>query len=322
MSDSHAKRLIGLNLQAIAIDRLGIQLDFGFEKSNQTELERINSELVTQLAQDVELDAESPTVGEWLRGYTFPDRYRAIAEMLLLADDPRPILDSIAVRSVERTLLSKPLRRAAIEPFAIAGLVYLGTLFLCLFMIPKLEADHAQRGIEPEGATKFLLLIRDMMPVWSILVPVTLLLIYWVGKRWLPSLLQYLPGSGRYVHWLALETKSKQLSTLVHAGLKSDQAMALAGAAQAKSQANSQDSPLLRVLSEDDSQPRRENTLNQLTRFYRFLAIEYRQSVLANIPAWISLFVTGSLVLGYALFTFLPWMETLRGLGQVGEGMR
>ena len=318
MSDSLAKRLIGLNLQAIAIDRLGIQLDFGFEQPNQSELERINSELVAQLAQDVDSDAELPSVGDWLGGCTFPDRYRAIAEMLLLADDPRPILDSIAVRSVERKLASKPLRRAAVEPFAIAGLVYLGTLFLCLFMIPKLEADHAQRGIQPEGATKFLLLVRDTMPVCSIVVPVTLLLIYWVGKRWLPSLLQCLPGSGRYARWIALESKSKQLSTLVHAGLKSDQAMALAGAAQA----NPQDSPLLRALSEDGSEPRRENALSQLTRFYRFLATEYRQSVLASVPAWMSLFVTGLLVLGYALLTFLPWVETLRGLGQIGEAVR
>ena len=128
MPESPAERLLSLNRQAIAILRLDIPLDFGLGSDTQGELREINDRLMLDLGKDVSVDS-------LLEKNQFPEHYQAIARMLLATDDPAPIFQAIALQQLDRDLAKAPFRQALAEPLVVAGLGYLGLIFLCITAI-------------------------------------------------------------------------------------------------------------------------------------------------------------------------------------------
>ncbi|MCO8124224.1 hypothetical protein NHH03_20950 [Stieleria sp. TO1_6] len=308
MPDSLAARLIDLNQQAIAILRLQIPLDMGLGPQPTNRLQQINQ----QLASDVD---SAVSVDELLARHDLPQRYQTFARMLLIADDPTPLFQSVADPDLERESAANPFRQAITEPLVVAGLAYLGMIFLCLFTLPHIENQYIQEGVAPTGATGWLIAVRDAMPYWIVGFPIAMLLLTMLWHRFVKSYLrQRFPGSRLYSQWLVDESQSRRLAALVGSGVDRDQALTLVG--------NSVKPPspvraVARNLVMHGSPASSPRSLRRLAGFYHFLADDRRRTYFAKVPALLGLLVAATLVLGYALAMFLPWVEVLTNIQSV-----
>lgn len=309
MPESPAARLIFLNQQAIAILRLGIPLDLGLGADPVARLREINDRLMT--VTDRESSAESLIAKQ-----SFPDRYAAIARILLVADDPAPIFESIAVTDLDREAAAVPIRQALAEPIVVAVLVYFCMIFFCQFTVPHLEAQYAQEAREPAGLTHVLILIKDAMPVWLIGFPVAVigLIILW-RKAAKNVLVRLAPGGGSYTRWLVAGSQSQRLSSMTATEVDETTALELARKSAVD---NRPVRPIVESLVRAGRQPSDAAALNRLAKFYRFLAAERRRSYFNKAPVFIGIFLAGIFVFAYALATFLPWIEILSDLGGLG----
>lgn len=310
MSESPAARLLTLNRQAIAILRLDIPLDFGLGSDTEGQLREINDRLLLDMGRDVSADV-------LLERHAFPERYQAIARMLLASDDPAPIFESIALQELESDLAKNPFRQAMMEPLVVMGLAYLGLIYLCSYTLPHIEAQYAQQGQEPAGATEFLIQLRDVMPYWVIGFPVLFLATWLIGRKWSRGfLLRFFPGGKPYSRWLAAESQTKRLAALVGSHVDRETAISLA---QTSTVPQIPLPPIAENIMRDGDEQSQPRALKRLARFYQFLADDRRRTYFAKTPALIGLLIAGLVVLGYALAIFLPWIEILSNLSGPGD---
>lgn len=310
MSVSPAERLLSLNRQAIAILRLDIPLDFGLGPDTEGQLREINDRLILNTERDLSADA-------LLEKHAFPQRYQAIAQMLLATDDPAPIFESIALQELERDLAINPFRQAMTQPLIVAGLAYLGMIYLCSYTLPHIEDQYTQQGIEPTGATELLIQMRGLMPYWIIGFPILLLATLLIWKRTSRSfLLRFFPGAKPYTRWLAAESQTKRLAVLVGSDVDQQTAISLA---TSSTMPQIPLRPIAESILQDGDQQSQSRVLKRLAQFYQFLAEDRRRTTFAKTPALIGLLIAGFFVLGYALATFLPWIEILTNLSGPGD---
>lgn len=284
-------------------------MDFGLGPNTVERLREINDRLLS----DVRVELSPETL---LAKHSFPDRYQAVARMLLASDDPAPIFESIAEQELGREAAINPFRQAIAEPLVVLGLAYLGLIFLCSYTLPHIETQYAQQGQTPSGATQLLIIVRDAMPYWAIGLPI-LMMVLWLTWRKLAkgALLHLFPGSRPYGGWLVAETQSRRLSALVGSGVDQETALTLATTSVSPQVPVR---PIAESIVRDgvpQSQPR---ALNRLARFYGFLAEDRRRTYFTKAPALIGLFFAGIVVFAYALATFLPWIEVLSNLSGLG----
>ncbi|MCA9141081.1 MAG: hypothetical protein KDB00_30130 [Planctomycetales bacterium] len=310
MPESPTQRLISLNDQAIAILRLGIPLDLGLGANCERQLRQINDIL------QFESDSDH-TIETLLARQSLPERYVSVARMMLATDDPAPIFESIASQQLARDAASNPFRQAVIEPFVIAGLGYLGLIFLCSYTLPHLEYQYTQQGQVPSGVTKFLMTIRDAMPIWIVAFPILMIVIWLVwGKFVKQGLMNHIPGSGPYGRWLVAESQAKRLSAMVDSGVDQDTALSLATTSVTP---HTPVRPIAESIVRSGNGESRRRALNRLARFYHFLAEDRRQTYFNKAPALIGMFFAAVVVFGYALATFVPWIEVLSNLSGLGS---
>lgn len=300
-----AARLLSLNKQAIAILRLGIPLDLGLPGDPAEHLHKINDRLIADVGRQLSPD-------ELLQRHSFPERYHAIARVLLASDDPAPIFESIAMPEIDRQAAANPLRQAIVEPVVVAFLVYFGMIFLCWFTVPHIEYQYTQQGQEPTGVTRLMVELRETMPYWIVGFPIVAVACWLVWRRLAKGvLMKWIPGSGAYTRWLAAESQTRRLAALVGSGLDQESALAIANASVSP---HVQVRPIAETIVRSGDPRSRSRALGRLAKFYHFLADDRRRTYFSKLPALIGLFVAGFVVLGYALATFLPWIEILRNL--------
>lgn len=313
MPDSTTTRLVSLNQQAIAILRLGIPLDLGLGASPIDRLGEINERLLTDIGHHGSADS-------LLAKHSFPERYCTIAQVLLETDDPAPIFQSIASANLDRASASQPIRQAIAEPLVIAGLVYVGLIFLCLFTVPSIEAQYVQDAQAPGGITRWLVAARELMPYWIVGYPLIIIALWLVWKKLAVGvILDLFPGSERYERWLVAESQSQRLAALVGSGVGDDQALSLAAESVAP---RLPIRPIAEGIVRNGSHQNRSAALSRLARFYHFLAEDRRRTYFAQAPTYLGLLLAAIIVFGYALLTFLPWVEVLSNLNSLGAMQR
>lgn len=313
MPQSPTQRLISLNDQAIAILRLGIPLDFGLGENTSDQLRQINDSLQS--------DAQSDqSVESLLARHSLPDRYRALVPILLSTDDPAPIFDSIASQDLGREAASGPFRQALAEPLVIAGLAYLGTIFLCAYTLPHIESQYVQQGQTTSGFTKLLGIVRDTMPIWIVGFPILVIVIWFAWNKFVKnSLMKLFPGSRPYSQWLVAESQAQRLSAMVGSDLDQDTALSLVSTSLMPQVPVR---PITESIFREGAADSRSRSLNRLARFYHFLAEDRRRTYFNKAPAMLGLIFAGVVVLGYALATFVPWIEVLSNLSELGTTQR
>ncbi|WP_182868993.1 hypothetical protein [Stieleria mannarensis] len=303
MSDTTAARLLSLNQQAIAILHLNIPLDFGLGGDTAERLREINDRLLSDVGRDLAPDA-------LLERHALPDRYRAIARMLLESDDPVPIFESIAIQNLDRDAAATPLRQAITEPLIVAALAYIGMIILCTFSVPHIQAQYTQQGLTPSGVSRWLIAVREAMPLWVVGFPFVMIATWWVWRKLAAGpLLNLVPGSSQYARWLAAESQSRRLAVLVGSGVEPETALSLAGTSVSPQLPVR---PIAESIVRDGTPPSRPRALGRLARFYHFLADDRRHAFFSKTPGYVGLLIAALLVLGYALATFLPWIAILQ----------
>lgn len=308
MTSSSADRLASLNQQAIAILRLGIPLDLGLGADPIDQLREINDRLTVDAGR-------SESAESLLQRHSFPERYELIARMMLLADDPTAIFQSIALQDLNRQAASNPFRQAFAEPIVVLVLAYLGMIVLCSWAVPHIEAQYTQLGQTPSGVTRALILVRDAMPIWIIAAPVCAIIARLAWRHLSSSLLSQIPGARSYSRWLAAESQSRRLAVMIRSDVDQETAIALASSSVTPP---TPIRPIADSIVRSGDKASRSRALNHLARFYHFLAEDRRNTYYAKTPALLGLLLSGLIVLGYGLATFLPWIEILSSLGETG----
>ncbi|KAA5544565.1 hypothetical protein FYK55_09610 [Roseiconus nitratireducens] len=305
MPESSAERLISLNRQTIAMLRLGIPLELGLGDSPIERLREINETLALNSGRE-------PEVAPILQSENVSPQYQAIAQALLAAPDPTPIFESIARPTDDAAAVSTPVRLALVEPLVVLGLGYLGMLLLCFHVVPSMEMQYLQQYETPTGVTRWLIAIRDWMPVWAVLFPLIYLALILLGGKWLRKLYaRWGPGTQSRLRWRRREAQAERLSALVDSGIDRETAIDLARGSSADSDPIG---PVAENIVRNRSPERASGALDRLARFYRFLAENRWPSLVRNVPAAIGLFVASLVVLAYGLALFVPWIEILFNL--------
>ncbi len=313
MPQSPTQRLISLNDQAIAILRLGIPLDFGVGPDAADQLRQINDSLRSEAQFDQSIES-------LLTRHSFPPRYESMVRMLLATDDPTPLFESIASQELGREAACNPFRQAMAEPLVIAALSYLGMIFLCSYTLPHIESQYVQQGQIPAGVTKLLAITRDTMPIWIIGFPILMILFWFIWKKFVRnSLMNLFPGSRPYSQWLVAESQTQRLSAMVESDVDQDTALSLASTSVIPQRSIR---PIAESIFREGFPNSRRRALNRLARFYHFLAEDRRRTYFNKAPALLGLFFAGIVVLGYALATFVPWIEVLANLSDLGATQR
>nr|WP_143547676.1 hypothetical protein [Rhodopirellula sp. SM50] len=306
MSESTAARLLSLNQQAIAIIGLNIPLDFGLGSETAERLGEINERLLVDVGRDLSPDA-------LLEKHDLPERYRAIARILLASDDPVPVFESIAIQQLDREATAGPLRQAIKEPLVVAGLAYLGMIIFCTLSVPSIETQYTQQGLTPSGVTGWLIAIRGAMPYWVIGFPILMFACWWIWRKLVNGpLLSRFPGGTAYSRWLAAESQSRRLAVLIASGVDHETALSLASTSVSPQVPIR---PIAENIVRNGAPQSQARALSRLAGFYHFLAGDRRQTIVTKLPAFIGLLFAGLIVLGYGLATFLPWIAILQSEG-------
>lgn len=309
MSEVSAERLIQLNRQAMAMLRMGIPLDLGLEPAAEVRLREINDELLGGLRDPNWIDhlLQNPAASE---------RYVAVARLLLAADDPTPIFQSIANTQLDRQASAALLQRVFAEPLFVAFLAYCGLILFCAFSVPSIERQYADQELPIDGWADLLFWLRSVMPYWVVGVPIILLLMRW-GWRTMArgGAASFLSGSTSYRRWLAAESQAISLSELSQSGVEQETAIRLVDQATAGGiPVNKMTEHVVR----DVSVERRGRVMDRLAHFYRFLAEDRRRMLFTNLPTWVGGLIAAGVVLMYGLAVFVPWIEILSTVGQAG----
>ncbi|MEO1524363.1 MAG: hypothetical protein AAFX06_02955 [Planctomycetota bacterium] len=303
MPDSPAKRLQRRNREAIALLSLGVDLDLGISGDPVAFLREVNDRLSASSDDDVEGVLEDETL---------PQAYQSIARMLVAADDPAPIFQSIAHREEHRKLVSSGVNQAMMEPLVVFTISYLGLLLICFFVVPHIEAQFEQQWESPGTFTKMLLAVRDWLPVWAVVAPIAVLITLVFMLRNSVSLGRLLPGGRLRSRWLSSLGQTRRLRALAASEVSTETAIQLA------KHDGEAIGPFSQTLMRESDTQARLSGLRRLTQFYRFLVQEPATASVRGAAPTIGILLGGVIVLGFALVLFLPWIEVLQSVVPMG----
>lgn len=127
---------------------------------------------------------------------------------------------------------------ALIYPALILGFTFLGSLFLIIFVFPRLEDMYASLGGDLPAITRFFLNLKDfLLAYWYLLISgfgaVTFTFFRWLktnrGKRWKDRTLLKVPLVGPFLQKMAVIRFAKTLASLVMTGTNITRSLEIAG---------------------------------------------------------------------------------------------
>ena len=296
MPDSSIQRLQRHNREAIALLHLGVGIDLGFESDPVESLRDLNDRLSRVSGDDVE---------SILQDDALPRAYRSVARMLLAAEDPTPIFQSIAKREEQRSLSATPVNQAISEPLVIFFFSYLGMMLICLFVLPHIEKQFENQWQEPGRFSSLLLAVRAWLPVWAIVTPIAMLITLVMTLRNSAAVGQWLPGSRKRNRWLSSLGQVRRLHAMAESDVDAETALELAR------HDGEVISPFTQTMMREVDRKTRQSALRRLTLFYRFLVQEPATSGDRGAAPMVGILIGGLITLGFALVLFLPWIEVL-----------
>ena len=296
------QRLQEFNDQAIAMIRLGMVIDVGLGAVSDPDRLILRLQRANEVLEATPTDAQS--VGAISQHPELPQSYREFATLLLASSDPAEVFRSRAISHPNFRLANQAVSRAMLQPTLILLLAFLGMIFLCLHVLPPVQAHYEQFFQTPSGFTALLIQTRQWMPIWIIAAPIIALVVWLFFRiRGARLLLRAMPGNRRYQHWLSSSSRAAHLAAQTSA--PSNQNSEFGKLAE-----QTEPNPLIDRIYKSEKLDNAA-ALDRLSVFYQDLAATYSQRVFGSFPGLIGLGVAGIAVLVYGLATFLPWVEVL-----------
>ena len=301
--------LLAFNQQLISLIQAGLPVELGDgtpSKAVANELSKINSRIALQVGLGLSLDQAiaSDTL--------IPAPYRAAWETWFHGNRPIEALNALTSQAEARSEMQANVSNSLIQPLIVLSLVYVGFIYLVLVVARQLEATYQQMGESPSASLKFLTIAREWLPIWGVLVPLTVLLAIWLWKsRSAVWSYEWLPGRKRFVESVGKANYAENVAKLLDANHTLSESLQLVGPLDTKPELPSMLRWAFAAEVEDSS---RVNLL-------RFAARTYRDSAKQEITRWrnwlpviVGVLIGGSIVLGYGLSLFTPMVELLKTL--------
>lgn len=301
--------LIEFNQQLMTLIEAGVPIELGDGSPSVAVPDQL-SQIASRIALQVGL---GKSVEQAMRGDSkVPSAYRAAWETWFHGNRPTEALSSLASQAETRREMQVNVGNSLLQPLILLSLVYVGFIYLAVIASRQLEATYQQLNEPPSTSLSFLIHARQWLPLWGWLLPlgVILCVAYW----WLRSSdwsYRWLPGRKRYVESISKANYADNIAKLLEENHSLAESLQLVGPLESKSQLPSMLQWAFATKLED---PSRVNLL-------RFVARTYRDAARTEVKRWrnwlpvvASVFIGGSIVLGYGLSLFAPMIELLKTL--------
>ena len=329
MTDSRLQRLIEFNEELSALSAAGIPLDLGIGGTQDDLVARLDhyiSAISTQCQRGQSVEQALTNSND------LNPTYRAAAWAWLHCDNPSIVLDGISTPADARSQFGRSIGRTLFYPLIILSLAYIGFLYLCNMVAPKIEAIYTQLRETPSPSLSFLLTARDTVPIWGPLLPLLLVvsLIAWRNRSRRVSW-NWVPGSSRYFGAVRDANIAHQLAILLDSGCTLEDSLHLIDQLPVK-QLPAQS----RVKGASADKQHSTGSLLQwaitgdvgdepLPRVLRFVEQTYRKTAQRQQTIWelvaptiCGVLLGGAFVLGYGLSLFLPVVQMLKDVSMPG----
>lgn len=334
---------MAFNDQLAALLQAGVPVDVGLAQGGKhvTEaLQEINASVARRVSQGASL-SEALDHNDAL-----PTVYRNVMQVGLHGGDLPTALNghSRLAQSVEGSWHA--IGQGLLYPLIVCCLAYAGFVVLCLYFVPTLESLYESLRLQPGLGLRVLQGLRDTLPFWVAILPVTLLvLVVWrlrakrstAGNGAVSSVMPW-PGMAQSLHWQRCANFADSLATLLDSGLPYDKSLAIAAGAAGDASLSVGVAELLAARSpsqpvpDDSSAARRfppflrwallhsaETTgisrgLRMAARLYRDAAQRRTERIRVAAPLVTCILLGGGATLLYGLAIFVPVVEMFRQL--------
>lgn len=303
------EEFIAFNRQLITLVQAGLPVELG----DGTPSPRVGEQLLqinSRIALQVGL---GQTVDEAIAADAFvPAPYRAAWETWFHGNRPIEALNALSSQGEARREMQVNVGNSLIQPLIILSLVYVGFIYLVLVAARQLEATYQQLGESPSASLQFLTAAREWLPLWGVLVPMTVLLGIWLwwsksGEWSYP----WLPGRKRFVESISKANFADNVARLLDTHHSLSESLQLVGPLDAKSKLPS----MLRwAFATEVEEASRVHLLRSAARVYRGSAKREITRWRNWLPVIVGVFSGGLMVLGYGLSLFVPMVELLKSL--------
>ena len=317
MSEATLSRAIDFNDQLIALAEIGLPMDLGVapETPILDELQRISAELALQQSKGVSVQSS-------LADERLPSKYRAALQTWLRCDQPQVVFETITAGGRDRRRVGSEFGHALIYPLIITLIAFIGFIFFCEYLFPKIDAIYRQLNQPPGSAIAWLQAVRAAMPIWIVAIPTILILgiVLWrtyaskLSWRWLPGSRQFfgLRQSARYAEQMALlmdQTTSREQAKDILEPISP--LRSLSGRSLSRQ-------PLLDwAVSGDIARSAQPAALQFVADFYRRMAVRRSSMWRVVLPSAIGVIIASGFVLGYGLSLFVPVTDLMYDIAKV-----
>jgi type II secretory pathway component PulF len=291
--------VLAFNQTLIRLERAGIPIGVGDSETKlslRSKIDSINSKVAVAVARGSSVRQILESNEE------LPAQYRSALSVWLFCDHSPEALAALSDQAGERCDMEKVLSFSLLQPMVIAGLVYLGFLYLVFGVSPKLESIATQIGAEPGVGLWFLQSAKSTAWIWAIAVPtcVALALAIWNRNksRWS---LEYMPGRRRIVDAIENANMAQGIRLLLENENSQEGTL----------QPNKATGLLKWALSERFSCEEKLRSLSASEITYQGIAKTRTEQMRAWFPTLVGASLGGLLVLIFGLSLFAPMIELL-----------
>ncbi len=318
--------LIAFNQQLMKLLDAGLPIELGDglpPESIVHQLELIQSRVGLQVSRGVTVEqalAEEPLV---------PGIYRAAWETWFHGNKPVEALSALTSQGEARREIQVNVGSALVQPLVVLTLVYFGFIYLVLFSARQLEMTYEQIHEPPSLSLAALLVARQWLPVWGVLVPLLVFfaVVYWTrsSAKWRYD---WLPGRKRFMESITKASYAECLARLLESNHSLDASVKMLGSkvlgstvAKVSGGENRELPAMLQWATNTDLS--NEPEAASRAALLRFTARAYRGSANREVERWrswlpvvIGVLLGGCLVLVYGVSLFSPMIELLKILSQ------
>ena len=331
MTEAPLQRILAFNQELASLSAAGLPLEVGIRGTQEDFVEQLEeySTAISRQCSRGESIEQAITESSELNPI-----YRAAAWAWIHCDHPSVVLDGISSPAETRMQMSQSMGRSMLYPLIVLSFAYLGFLYLCISIAPKIEAIYAQLWQRPSSSLSFLLTVRDSMPIWGPLLPLLVIgaLIWWKNcshdLTW-----SWIPGSSRYFAATRNANTARWLAILLESGCTLPESLELVEHLPVHQQ-TSQRTNGQGIVTKDGSTGSLLHWAvtgdvgdEPLSRVLRFVEQTYRQTARRQQTIWefvtptiCGVFLGGGFVLGYGLSLFLPVVQMLKDVSLPGGG--
>lgn len=305
------EELVAFNQQLVRLVRAGIPVELGDGTPSERvadQLLQINSRIAMQVGcgQSVDQAIAADSL--------VPAPYRAAWETWFHGNRPIEALNALTSQAEARREMQVNVGNSLIQPLIVLSMVYVGFIYLVLVSARHLEATYQQLGELPSSSLRMLVLAREWLPLWGLLVPLMVLMgvWYWRSKSGVWSY-PWLPGRKRFVESINKAIYAENVARLLETDHSLPESLQLVGPLDTNSEMPS----MLRwAFAGDVEDSSRVNRLRCAARAYRDSSKRELTRWRTWLPVIVGVLVGGSIVLGYGLSLFSPMIELLKLLAK------